>query len=259
MSENIMPMFKVQEPFMAAPDKGHGYFGVMLRDLDDDKLQCHVCGKWFRSIANHSRLAHDLKAHDYKFKYGLPLGLGMVAMSTASKHSSRAIEQNENCETSPLIKAADSLARKRKALKISGKPLMLLQGRKSMAFKNKHGLCDDQIMARYTVVKAIVKDEPEIPQLKKYDRTLYDAIRRRFGSLHGFRHAKGFRLKKSNVGSRYENIELIAHLREWAAKHKTLPTYSGFNASRNGYHASASTILGHFGSWNAALQAAGLR
>ena len=259
MPKNIMPLFKVQEPFMPAPDRGIGYAGVMLRDIDDDTLQCHVCGKWIRCVGNHARIAHGISAKDYKIKYGLPLGLGMVSTATSAAHSRRAVEQNESVDESPLIKAGEILAERRASAKKSGKPIMALHGRKSQAHKNKYGLCDAQIMGRYHVVKAIIGDHPTIPQLINNDRTLYDGIRRRYGSLHGFRRKYGYRLERVNRGSRYEDVELIAMLRSWAKKHKKGPSIRAFNLSRHLDQPHASTILEHFGSWNAAMHAAGLR
>lgn len=258
MKRNIMPMFKVQEPFMDVLDNGYGYQGVMMRDINDDTLQCHVCGKWYRGIGNHARILHRLSAKEYKLKYGLPLGLGMVSTSTSAAHSKRVRQQNETMQESPLIKAQAVLEKKRHMLRKINKPLMLLQGRKSMAFKNKHGLCDSQIMGRYQVVKTITKEHPTIPQLEQYDRTLYGAIRRRFGNLEEFRRKNKFKML-ANHGSRYEDIELIACLREWSRKNRRTPTFRAFNSSRNGYQAHAATILEHFGSWRAALQVAGLR
>lgn len=117
------------------------------------------------------------------------------------------------------------------------------------------------IRSRYQVVKTITKEHPTIAQLIQYDKNLYAAIRRRFHSLNEFRRQKGYQINKfdNNAQSRYEDVELIASLREWAHKHKTTPTFRAFNASKNGYQAHAATILEHFGSWNAALQAAGIR
>lgn len=61
------PTYRLPELGSIQPFSGE--LGVR-RDLDD-KVECHVCGGWFQSVASHSWIAHDLTALEYKAAFGL--------------------------------------------------------------------------------------------------------------------------------------------------------------------------------------------
>lgn len=48
-----------------------GELGRLEYDPVQDALLCHVCGGWYRSLAQHARLAHRLLADDYRELAGL--------------------------------------------------------------------------------------------------------------------------------------------------------------------------------------------
>jgi hypothetical protein len=49
----------------------HGTLGVLECDEFEDKLRCHLCGDWYRNLAQHVRLVHGLSAHEYREIAGL--------------------------------------------------------------------------------------------------------------------------------------------------------------------------------------------
>lgn len=57
-----------------------GQLGVLASD--GEKVQCHICGRWYRYLANHARLAHDLYADEYKALFGLNVTTGLVGPAT---------------------------------------------------------------------------------------------------------------------------------------------------------------------------------
>ena len=58
----------------------YGDLGVLA--TDDEKAQCHVCGRWYRYLANHARLALELNADEYKALFGLNMTTGLVGPAT---------------------------------------------------------------------------------------------------------------------------------------------------------------------------------
>ncbi|MCC6475369.1 MAG: MucR family transcriptional regulator [Burkholderiales bacterium] len=48
-----------------------GQVGTIERDPLEDRLRCHVCGRWCRNLAQHARLAHELAAAEYRATFGL--------------------------------------------------------------------------------------------------------------------------------------------------------------------------------------------
>jgi hypothetical protein len=54
----------------------YGDLGVLA--IEEDKAQCHACGRWFRSLALHAGRGHDLTAQEYKALFGLNRTTGLI-------------------------------------------------------------------------------------------------------------------------------------------------------------------------------------
>jgi len=46
--------------------------------LSGDRLQCLLCGHWFRAFGKHFQLIHATSAREYKLRFNIPLSYGMV-------------------------------------------------------------------------------------------------------------------------------------------------------------------------------------
>lgn len=46
--------------------------------LGGDRIPCLICGKPFRAVCHHARLAHGISARDYKTRFGLPVSRGVA-------------------------------------------------------------------------------------------------------------------------------------------------------------------------------------
>lgn len=49
-----------------------GQLGVLGKS--DDRLLCHICGKWYKGLIKHLRMAHDITVEDYETLYMLKEG-----------------------------------------------------------------------------------------------------------------------------------------------------------------------------------------
>ena len=49
-----------------------------------DRIQCLICGKWFKSLGNHIEI-HGINTDDYKKMFGLPWSKGLCSSVTAKK------------------------------------------------------------------------------------------------------------------------------------------------------------------------------
>lgn len=47
----------------------HGGIGILADD--GEKVQCHICGKWFRCLGMHVNRKHELNGEEYKERFGL--------------------------------------------------------------------------------------------------------------------------------------------------------------------------------------------
>lgn len=53
--------------------------------LGGDRIVCLICGKHFRGVGHHVRLAHGITADDYKRRFGLPVGRGVATGDARAK------------------------------------------------------------------------------------------------------------------------------------------------------------------------------
>lgn len=56
--------------------------------LSGDRVQCLICGKYFLAVCHHARLVHGISAADYKRRFGLPQGRGVISEQVRQKMSS---------------------------------------------------------------------------------------------------------------------------------------------------------------------------
>jgi len=70
LPKHIQPIQKAIPPYMPF-EKGYGYMGVLLLDTETDRIQCHYCGLWFKSMSRHLEKIHGFNASHYKKEVGL--------------------------------------------------------------------------------------------------------------------------------------------------------------------------------------------
>lgn len=63
----------------------YGELGILAYDPIDDKVQCHICGHWFRSLGPHVQKAHGWTADDYREEFGLDRGQGLICEGTRQR------------------------------------------------------------------------------------------------------------------------------------------------------------------------------
>lgn len=65
------------------------YYGSLgVRSGDGNNIECHICGRWLRSVASHSWAAHDVTVAEYRSAFGLT-GRGLIGEDLRSKLSAR--------------------------------------------------------------------------------------------------------------------------------------------------------------------------
>jgi hypothetical protein len=64
---------------------GYGYYGIILYDPSEDKVQCHICGKWYIQLGLHARYAHGVPAENYKQEFELGKR-GLCSVGYSNRH-----------------------------------------------------------------------------------------------------------------------------------------------------------------------------
>lgn len=69
-------------------EEGRQYYGELgtLRH-DGDRVQCHVCGRWFKTLGVHTLIIHGLSEEEYKKVFGLNLQTGLVGLGLTAQRS----------------------------------------------------------------------------------------------------------------------------------------------------------------------------
>jgi hypothetical protein len=67
--------------------KIYGDVGIIAYDPIEDKLQCHLCGKWFRGLSAHVVVAHGWTADEYREEFGLNRNQALICEGTREKLS----------------------------------------------------------------------------------------------------------------------------------------------------------------------------
>lgn len=234
--QKIETVYKVQEPLMPV-EGGHGYAGVLLRDTNNDSLQCHICGTWSSCLARHLKV-HKITADMYRDKFELPIHCPLLSNSTLSKFSLRA-SSLKNLERLKKIRRPH-MAYKKRTRKMWKRAY-------GLAHDNKHGLCPEQLMRRFLIVADKVGNEPKQNDLIKHDHSLFAGIRQRYGSLNKFRKKHSFTVvKRAPI---FTDDHLLALIQKYKYEYGQVPSQRQFE---NTMKISANTVRKHFGSWNKA-------
>jgi rubrerythrin len=62
----------------------HGRLGEIAYDRDEDKVQCHLCGDWFRTVGGtHLRVRHGWTPAEYRDAFRLPIRMPSCAPSVS--------------------------------------------------------------------------------------------------------------------------------------------------------------------------------
>lgn len=248
--DSIETLFKVTGPFTRAD---FGYMGVLLRS-EDDKIHCHLCGKWFKLLGTHinkSKLpGHGMDSATYRLKYGLPLTFPLCSRTMSAMHSE-------------VSSRPEQLARLRKLgnkYRPSGKKLSLKLKRSmkytlnNEAHQNKHNSCAAQMYTRYLAVCDIVGKTASQRDLIKYDDALRGHIYRKYKTINAFRAKHKFTtVARAEITT---EVKVIAQLRKFRMLTGRVPRPGDFvHAPAGGFTTQA--IRRRMGSWHRALLMAG--
>jgi len=65
----------------------YGKVGVLNYDAVEDKVECHICGRWYRRLGNHIQPTHKWTLEEYKEEFGLNRSQGLACEGEQRKLS----------------------------------------------------------------------------------------------------------------------------------------------------------------------------
>jgi hypothetical protein len=166
LPEWIIPIQKSIPPYTLY-EEGYGYQGVILLDTDKDRVQCHICGRWYKALGKHITV-HDINAKEYKDEVGLYQKEPLMSLSTLNKFRSTVhIEQAMENLNKGIGKHNINITRKDR-----------VNGGQTTQFKNRYGTCDAQLRFR---LETAIEKYGRVPTTHE-ERLLGSIFRKRFGS-----------------------------------------------------------------------------
>ncbi len=168
LPEDVIPVQKSEPPYI--PSGHYGFMGVILCDTSSDRVQCHLCGLWFKSIGGrHILLKHDMTHREYKKRFGLYMKEPLMSPGTMGR-----VKAKRATWRGHVINDKDRV----KANRV-GK-----NGMSTTQFKNKFGTCEAQLKFR---VDEHIKKYGKFPTYRT-DSNLEAVLRYRFGSIQAARN-----------------------------------------------------------------------
>lgn len=226
----------LKEPFMPVL-LGHGYLGVIQYNKSKDKIQCHVCGLFFRAIGNHSRVVHGMDAEEYRVKFEIPQCMALIGEGTREKMIAGANNPEHLAERRKNFK---------KMLDNKKKDEPRVGHKRRIGSKNKTGTCPLQLLES---IKKLSKDGKAMSysEFAKTHHGQIEAIENTFGSYREAVRLANLEYTDKRAAGDFTKTQLIEILKNFYEKHGRTPVASD---QRRGYVPTNKVFLRYFKSMN---------
>lgn len=243
----------MKEPLMPAPSGNHGYLGVILYNKTKDKIQCHVCGKFYRALSGSGHLKiHEMNNEEYKEKFEIDRTVALCAEGTREKHL-EALIMREDYQDGTILKKLKKYTVSKEANEQRKKTNL---GKKRRIYaKNKTGHCPEQLLEKIKKLKTELGFVPNGEDFKRKNKGKYlSSIIQTFGSYNRAIEKCGFEVPDKFRDS-YKRDELIKYLQDFYKRFGRTASNTDF---KRGYLPSVKTYVRTFGSLNKARMEAGV-
>lgn len=65
--------------------------GEVIADADGERIQCHICGEFYRGLNSHIRMSHSMSADWYRQTYGLARGQSLLSPQAQARQRELAL------------------------------------------------------------------------------------------------------------------------------------------------------------------------
>lgn len=243
----------MKEPLMPAPSGSYGYLGVILYNKSKDKIQCHVCGKFYRALSGSGHLKlHEMSNDEYKEKFEIDRTVALCAEGTREKHLN-ALLMREDYQDGTVLKKLNKYTKSKNANEQRKKTNL---GKKRRIYaKNKTGHCPEQLLDKIKQLHAKLGYVPNGEDFKREHTGKYiSSIIQTFGSYNKAIEKCGFEIPDKFRNS-YKRDDLINYLKDFYKRFGRTASNTDF---KRGYLPSIKVYIRVFGSLNNARIEAGV-
>lgn len=235
--------YEEKAPFLIS---GESILGALEYELGTDRLKCHECGEWRRSLSQHIA-THKIKSFEYKLKHGLRLAASLLAPRLALAKRS-AMRQ--------AIRSGARIVFPKGVVHLQPLHPRLVRPAQVEERQNLQKKCRLQCVARMAKIAGEIGRTPTARDLKERDPGLMTAIESRFGSICLVQELAGLvpNTNKTNHYARFSKTILTELLRDFQVLNGRVPKTREFGMILP----SRKTFCRYFGNLANAYIAAGL-
>lgn len=240
LSMSKVAFYKYKEPLQKI-NNGFGFQGVLIYSKNRDKIQCHICGKFFRALNNyHLQKIHKITAAEYKEQFGLRQTTALIGEGTREK----LLHRLDNMPESYWIQKMKSLKR---AQQIKNHP----GGQKwRIEQKNLKGTCPNQLLQKIQVLANELHTTPTGKQfLNKYRGMYMGSIRATFGTYEEAVRMAKLTPHREIEAKKFSTPNLLNYFKIFYKIHKRVPRDSDH---KRGLLPDFNVYINRFGSINRA-------
>lgn len=209
------------------PDKGFGYYGTIAMSADRTQIQCHICGKLYKSMGSHLDRVHEIDKAEYKKRYELSASTALVGETIRENMRALAVVTfNNRGQLTQELRDYNEKVKNGTAPHVSH---IRKAKNHTLEWRNKRGLCPDQVLEKIEdLIKLNNGRVPTAPEFKAHYKGRYlGSILYQYGSWANAVHKLG--VLTAGELNRVDKAKLISDLQAFYKLHKRIPTNSDFN------------------------------
>ncbi len=162
-------------PFMPVKNGQFGFMGILAEDVKSGKLQCHICGEWYKMLSTHVFAKHNLKQSKYQQKFGLLVSTCLQTMKIRKDRSDLMTKMRKD---HPRKMNAKGTFEKNNTLSANRKGK-----KKALESQNKYGVCELQMEHKIkTLARKLGKTPTLTDILNHYGQGTVSLIGSRYSS-----------------------------------------------------------------------------
>lgn len=208
--------YNYKEPLMRY-EGGYGFVGALVFDGESDRVQCHLCGEWFKYLPSHLAKEHNMKSAQYKEEVGLLRTTALISESLREKLILRGLGKRIRNLKSRKGKGHTEEAK----MRISR---TLRENATKDEYVNLKGTCPAQLIDR---IQRMYREDPKNWRIKKLEGMRL-SINRVYGSVRKACQIAGVPYLESgrNWTSRKVHTEegMVAYVRQFLIAYGRNPT-----------------------------------
>lgn len=239
-------------------DLGHGYYGTLQQTADGKLIQCHLCGELFENLGSHVIQKHQVPTRQYKIRFQLQMGTALISDTEREKRKEGMQRFLNRMSNEQRIDFFEKLQISVKERTKNSRYKHNFNHNLSLEYKNKKGLCPDQILNKIHLLRQKLNRVPKIREFEKeYGINHRHVVIITFGSWNKalLKLDPNIKVTPNYSKKRYSNEELLERLRKFKAEMSRFPTHED---CRRGLLPSSYTYYHRFGGLIKARQLAGI-